>query len=221
MEQKAKEPEKPKKEPYKPSSTDEKIEALLDFAHIEELFHTLNILKDKEIRTFLEHYKKSEISPTKDKRIDLLIRNSENQHKLRDNVRDEIVRSVENEIQDLKSRMSALTKKGKDTYVEMVKLLTAPLKIKIFKATGNKDDFYKIKKIISAIEEKIKPKEEELLKETKEKEILEKEKEERKKQEQELKEKIKKGEPINQKKEKFPDPHKPDVQQKKMEEKIE
>lgn len=180
---------------YHPTSTDEKIKALMDFEHIEELFYTLNILKDKEVKQFLEHYKNSDISPTNDKKVDLIVRNSENHYKLKDNIRDEIVSSLDEEIQELKSRMSALTKKGKDTYVEMIKLMTAPLKIKIFKATGKKDDFYKAKKIVSSVEETIKPKEEELEKELKQQEQEEKEREEKEKKVKEEKEKIRAGKP--------------------------
>lgn len=215
-----KEREKPK-ETYKPSSTDEKIKALLDFDHIEELFYTLSILKDKEVKLFLEHYKNKEIPPTKDNKIDLIIRNSDNHHELRDNVRDEIATSVDEEIQDIKSRMSTLAKKGKDTYVEMMKLLQAPLKLKIFKATGNKDDFYKAKKIISGVEETIKPKEEELERELKQREQEEKEREEKEKRAKEEKAKIKAGEPTkkeekeetkrpesNKKEEESPEPEK-------------
>ncbi|MFH1801984.1 MAG: hypothetical protein ABH864_00870 [archaeon] len=191
----------PKKDPYKPSSTDEKIKALLDFDHIEELFYTLNILKDKEIKTFLEHYKKSEIPPSRDKKIDLAIRGSNTDIELKENIRDEIISHLEDEIQELKTRLSTLTKKGKDVYVEHVKLMTAPLKINVFKATAKKEDFYKIKKITSSVDEKIKPKEEELEREEKDKEVKQKEKEEKERQEKELKDKIKKGEPINTKKE--------------------
>ncbi len=190
---------KEKKDPYTPSNTNDKIKALLDFAHIEELFYTLTILKDKEIKTFLEHYRKSEISPARDKKLDLAIRNSTNQFELIDNIRNELIKSLEDEIQEVKNRLSALSKNGKDVYVEKMKLLTTPLKIKVFKATGKKEDFYKIKKIISQVDEQIKPKEEELKLENIEKEKAIKEKEEAEIRAKEYKEKVKKGEDLKEK----------------------
>jgi len=138
--------------------TEAKIKKMLDVAHLEELFHILNLLNDKQISLFIQHYKNSEIEKTSDQKLDLLIKNSENYNDLLEALKKELVAKLSDELIDVKATISDVLKGGVDAYVETVKAMSIPLKIRIFEATGSKDDYYKVKKILHSLEESLEPK---------------------------------------------------------------
>ncbi|GBE20010.1 hypothetical protein BMS3Abin17_00742 [archaeon BMS3Abin17] len=131
--------------------TESKIKKLLNFEHIEELFHLLHILNDEQVELFIEHYKNQEREQLVDKKIDAMINKSRTKYELMNNLRAELINSLNLEYRDLKERISSLRKKGKDTYIEDIKVMSLPPKIKLFNATNDKQDFYKIKKITSEV----------------------------------------------------------------------
>ena len=133
--------------------TESKIKKLLDINHLEELLHVISILNSNQLEVFISHYKSKAFPNSKDKKVDLLINNSKSSKDLLLNVKNELISELEDEHINLKSDLSGIRKKGIDVYVESVKLMSLPLKIKIFSATEKKEDFYKVKKIISEIKE--------------------------------------------------------------------
>lgn len=148
----------PKKK-YELKLSDTKIRCLLDVAHLEELMHVLDILSDEEIKTFLEHYKSREIDPTQDTRVDVLVRDAKTPYDLKVKVKDEFVRTLRDRYDDLRHALSRLRKKGVDVYIEDLRSLTIPPKIKMFSSTLKKEDYTKVFKIITELETITKEKE--------------------------------------------------------------
>ncbi len=135
--------------------TESKIKKLLDFDHLEELFHVINLLTDSQVEEFIKHYKNSEIAGSKDKKIDSIFKKSKTKKDLIDSLKKELINSLKAEYNDLKEKISSQRKKGYDVYIEDLKSMSIPLKIKMFNATSEKNDFYKIKKIIHEVKESL------------------------------------------------------------------
>ena len=154
--------------------TEAKIKKMLNVEHLEELFYIINLLDNKQISLFIKHYKNSEIEKSKDQRIDSIIRNAKNSFDLIKTLKKELATQLSEELGELKTNISEINKGGIDTYMESIKVMSIPLKIGIFLATGKREDFYKIKKMLSAIKDTLKPKQIELEKIKKQKEEREK-----------------------------------------------
>lgn len=138
-------------EPIEIELTEKKIKTLLDVQHLEELFFLVNLLNDKQIEIFLEHYKKAEISPSPDAKVDTIIKSSKNKIELVNEIKKELVESLKDSRDKIRQKISELRKKGADVFVEDMKSLNIPQKIKLFAATSKKEDFYKIKKTIEEV----------------------------------------------------------------------
>jgi hypothetical protein len=168
--------EKPKKK-YTPTLTDSKIKKLLDFKHLEELFYLLQTLDEKQVESFLKHYKDSDIKHTEDQKLERVMKSSETTHQLIENVKTEIAKSLTDEYDKIRENISSLRKKGSDLYIEDIKSLSTPGKIKMFKSTGSKDDFHKVKKSLHdlqiVVDETLKESEEKQAQEEKEKKAKE------------------------------------------------
>ncbi len=135
--------------------TESRIKKLLDFEHLEELFHVLNMLNDKQVESFIKHYKASK-DKTKDKKIDKIIKESSSRKELIEKIKDELVAMLNSEYALLKEEISSKRKSGKDVYIEDLKLMSVPGKIKMFNATSDKKDFYSAKKILHEVRESLK-----------------------------------------------------------------
>jgi hypothetical protein len=154
------------------SIDEDKIKSLLDFKHLEELFYIILMLNDLQIEKFIEHYNSGQFPKAKEPKLDMLIRNSKDANQLVVGLKNELVSSLLDDERNVKSEMSKLRKKGADLFVEGLKILSVPLKIRLFSSTFNKKDYYNVKKIFSDIRESMKIKEAELSdKLAKEKEI--------------------------------------------------
>ncbi len=159
----------PAKKPEEPSEiklTEAKIKTLLDVQHLEELFFLVNLLNDKQIEIFLQHYKKSEIPPSPDAKVDTIVKNSKNKLELVNSIKSELLESLKDSQDKIRQKVSELRKKGADVFIEDLKSLNIAQKIKLFNATAKKEDFYKIKKVheevsaeLKSIEEKMPKKE--------------------------------------------------------------
>lgn len=155
--------------------TEKKIKKLLDFEHLEELYFILHLLNDKQIESFINHYKNFKIKNSKDQKIDALIKRSKTSSELFDLVKLELIKSKKEEYIKIKQEISGLRKKGFDVYIEDIKLMSVPLKIKIFDATSDKKDLYRINKIIIDIESSLTSKKIEIENNNKQKELIRKE----------------------------------------------
>ncbi len=147
------------------SLDEEKIKEFLDIGHLYELLYLISILKNEEIKNFIEHYKQNAIK-SRDDKIDRLIRNSKSEKDLILNLKKELTNTLNEDYIDLRKEISIERKKGVDLYIEDITSMSIPLKIRMYSATMKKEDYYKIKKIFEDVRNSIKLK----------KEIFEKEK---------------------------------------------
>jgi len=131
--------------------TESKIKQLLDLSHLEELFHILELLNDKQIEKFIEHYNGQKVSNSKDPKIDLILKKSSTKIEILDKLKKQLTDSVQGEYADARREISFLRKKGIDVYVEDLKSMKVPLKIRMFNATSSKKDYYAIKKILEEV----------------------------------------------------------------------
>ncbi len=166
------------KRKYTPSLTDTKIKKLLTISHIEELYFLLNTLSDTDIERFIKHYQASEIAHAKEPRVDAMVSQAENSHMLRKQVQKELATQLLEEYETIKGDISTYRKNGIDTYLESLKLMSVPLKVKMFTATTSKEDFYKVKKILETVKTTIAGHKETILKLEEEKKAREKKREE-------------------------------------------
>lgn len=137
---------------------------LAKLGNIEEFYFLIGILNPKEIEKFILHYKKKhhEIDE-KHKVIDAILLRSKNMKELMESTREALAKSLEMEYENIKMKISGLRKKGVEMNIEGLKIMNIPQKIKMFEATFEKKDYYKVKQIMHEVENLIlekKPQEE-------------------------------------------------------------
>ena len=149
---------KREKRVIKPKSgnmSDTKIKKFLDFKHIEELFLMLNLLNEVELTKFIAHYKEARHSLKIDKKIDKIILHAQTSQELLNELKNEIVILLRKEHEDIHQEISTLRKRGRDMFIEDLKLMKISPKIRLFEVTGSKSDFYAVKKIIDSLQKSI------------------------------------------------------------------
>ena len=139
--------EETEKDNFRISIAESKIKKLVEVDNIEELFHILTILKDEDIEKFLEHYKGYNF----DKKMQEIIKNSNNGSDFIKLVGKSLVGNLKQEYESIMAEISKKRKKGSDLYMEDIKSMSIPLKIRIFEATLKKEDFYNVKKLIHEV----------------------------------------------------------------------
>jgi hypothetical protein len=140
---------------YKKVMSDAKIKKFLDFRHIEELFLMLSLLNATAVKKFIVHYKDARKRLKRDKRIDKIILHSKTSEELLTELKNEIVLLLKKEHEDLHQNTSTLIKQGNDMLIAELRLMSMPPKIRLFEATGDKKDFYAVKKIINEIQKEL------------------------------------------------------------------
>jgi hypothetical protein len=70
---------------------------------------------------------------------------------LLEELKKEIVVQLTEEYNEIYQKVSTYIRQGNDLFIEELKLMKIPLKTKIFGVTGDKKDFYCVKKIIDTI----------------------------------------------------------------------
>ncbi len=70
-------------------------------------------------------------------------------------IREELVKSLYNEHSELKGKISALRKKGKDPIMAEIKLMNVPPKIKMVEVTYNEKDVKKVKELLDDVRKEI------------------------------------------------------------------
>lgn len=132
----------------------EDIKHFLDFKHIEELYMNVKLLNEKQSRDFIAHHKSS----SSNKAISRIISEAKDKEDLVNKVKEELVLALKKEYDELYQKISSMRKRGIDLLVEELRLMTIPNKIRLFKATNEKKDYFTIKKIFEQIEKDL-PKE--------------------------------------------------------------
>ena len=105
-------------------------------------------IKNKELKSLVDFFKNKENS-TLIKRV--LEKRFESEKDINDFLKQEIINYLQRELAEIKEEISQLRKKGEDTKSFEIKLMSVPLKIKIFSANFTKKDFDKVVKILETV----------------------------------------------------------------------
>lgn len=139
---------------YKPRESSEKIphkKGLL--IKIDDLNSLSKKLNDKDMVYVLDYLKKENYSLIEKL---FLGKTFDSENEFIEYLKEEIARFLESEVNLLKNRLSDLRKKGIDVSELTLKVMSIPLKIKIFSASFNKKDFDRVVFMINKMDSEIK-----------------------------------------------------------------
>ncbi|MBW6442810.1 hypothetical protein K0A97_03485, partial [Patescibacteria group bacterium] len=163
---------------FKKSESERKFDRLIEIGSLEELNYLVSVLSPKEIDKFIDHYKQMKHSGNiENKKTYKVVTGSKDYRGLIKNLKSGLGEDLSKEYELLKGEISGLRKRGEDVLIEDLKLTSVPFKIKLFLATADKKDLYKVKKIFEDVKADLEKnkiemskKEEEIKKRLKEKE---------------------------------------------------
>jgi len=136
-----------KKERKKPL-TKKKLDELAEIKDIEEFYHIIEVLKEKDFNKFIDHYK----NKSQNNEIIEIIKKSKDKKELLILLKQKIIAYLKEKQSEIERKLSEKRKQGKDLYMQSLKYMSIPLKIKIYEATLQKKDLYRIKNIIDDLE---------------------------------------------------------------------
>lgn len=147
----------PKKKTDKNKSkiTPAQIQRILNTGHPDDLYITLKLLSEEDSMKLLTYFRKHHTSLHKKKDLTKVITASKTKSELLTNVKNYLVSSIKKDYEELKQQSSNLRKKGKDVFIEELRIMTIPSKIRFFEATEDKHDFYAVKKLIERMKQEI------------------------------------------------------------------
>ncbi|HVY01906.1 MAG TPA: hypothetical protein VHA12_04045 [Candidatus Nanoarchaeia archaeon] len=147
----------PKKKEGKSKSniTSSQIQRILNTGHPDDLYITLKLLDEPGAIKLLTYFRKNHTQMHKKKDLSKVITSAKTKAELLFNVKNYLVSSLKKEYDELKQQSSNLRKKGTDVFIEELKILTIPSKIRFFEATEDKHDFYVAKKLIDKLKQEI------------------------------------------------------------------
>jgi hypothetical protein len=147
----------PKKKDNKSKSkiTSPQIQRILNTGHPDDLYITLKLLNEQDAIKLLAYFRKNHTQMHKKKDLSKVITSAKTRAELLSNVKNYLVASLKKEYDELKQQSSNLRKKGTDVFIEELKILTIPSKIRFFEATEDKHDFYIAKKLIDKLKQEI------------------------------------------------------------------
>jgi len=144
------------RQPPAKGNAEKKFEYFVDVGNLEELNYLINLLDPHQIEKFMHHYKeKKHPKNVEDFQTYKVVTTSKDYKELIERLKEGLGEKLISEYDDLKKEISDIRKKGGDVLIEDLKLSSVPLKIKLFKATMEKKDFYKIKKILKEVKDEI------------------------------------------------------------------
>lgn len=132
----------------------EQIVYLLETGKIDEILDILKKLNYTQLKEILKYYNSNQ-SDNNDKKFNKLLRKSKKPTDITQLLHLEAVKSLEDELSRIKEIFSRARRKGLVVKSEELDLLSIPSKIKMFKATFDKKDFYKVRNALLEIEKNI------------------------------------------------------------------
>ncbi|MFH1801983.1 MAG: hypothetical protein ABH864_00865 [archaeon] len=135
----------------------EEIESLLKSNNIEKLIEVIKKLSDNQIQTILKHY----FENFEESKFGALLQRSKSAGDVTNLLKTETVRGLELEYERLKNNLAVARRQGRNTKNEELALISIPHKIKMFQATFDKKDFYKVRDSLIKIERSLEEKTEE------------------------------------------------------------
>lgn len=151
---KQKKSEGPEVKPEQVRLNEARLEKLIEIDDIEEFYYLVSILNDSQTEKFISHYK--ERKGKNEHVIAKIMHNSKSRRELLKLLESEIVSHLRERYSNISSKITEERKKGGDVYFEWIKSMSIPLKIRLYEATLEKKDFYKIKKLLDDLELELK-----------------------------------------------------------------
>lgn len=121
----------------------------------EDLFLlTSNFKKEdnKKLHALLNKENSIKKKTEKDKEIVRILKKGKDPLIINESISSVLIEEIENRYSEIKEKGSEQRKKGKDTLIAELKLMSAQYKLKLFKATKDKKDYLKIKKNLEEAE---------------------------------------------------------------------
>ncbi len=133
----------------------DEIKNLLESKNIEKLVDIIKNLSDHQIEEILKHY----FENFESNKFGVILQRSKSPRDVTNLLKSETIKGLEWEYDRIKENVSIARRKGIDTKSEELKLLSIPHKIKMFQATFEKKDFYKVRDLLIEIENSLRSKE--------------------------------------------------------------
>ena len=137
------------KKPFK--IEDHHIPHLSRVHDLEEFYFVFDILNQDQSKLLLQHYKQSMHSHKDQEILKNILQKNKDLVQIKESLKKEILIRLTNECKEIAKKIEKDKKQGKDTLVDEFKLQQLPLKIKLFQTTGDKDDYYQVRRILSSI----------------------------------------------------------------------
>jgi hypothetical protein len=137
-----------------PTLSEETLNHLIEINDIEEVYAMIENFSDEQINTYLAHFKDKKQNAGESK-LAKVVHAVSKKEDLKQELENEIIPHFKERHREIAAKISELRKGGKDVEVEWIHLMMVPLKIKMFAATRNKKDFFKVKNILDEIDKSL------------------------------------------------------------------
>jgi hypothetical protein len=138
------------------------IKEILESRNFERLIDIIKTLKEEQLESLMSFYREHFSSD----KLGVLLKKSKGSSDVITLLRNEAINGLKEEYERVKNVIAQARKKGKNAQGEWLELMSVPAKIKMFGATFDKKDFYKIRDSLNKIEKSIADKMQEQKKES-------------------------------------------------------
>jgi hypothetical protein len=132
----------------------EQIVYLLESGKIDQILDVLKKLNNAQLQEIISHYQ-TNLQDKEQNKFDKFLSKSKTPNDITHLLHLEAVKSLEDENERIRELLSQARRKGVDIKGEELDLFSIPHKIKMFKATFDKKDFYKVRDSLLKIEKEI------------------------------------------------------------------
>jgi hypothetical protein len=136
--------------------TEKQLHLLSHVHSLEDLNHVISIIPSSEHDLLLSSLKKNK-HILSDNALKEVISASKDPYSLNKLLSESLSTKLKEEYDDLYYAISNIRKKGKDTFLLDLDMMSVPLKIKMFKSTFSEKDYYKAKRLIETIKKNLNP----------------------------------------------------------------
>lgn len=143
-------------QPALPQNQQAKLDALVMADNLLELYYMVTILKEPELDSFIQHAKTLRLKT--ETHFARLLRSVKTSNEFKKELKKEIISSLEEDYESVKSEISSKRKKGFDVQLETIATTAIPAKIKLFAATENKNDYYRVHQKLDQIRQSLQQK---------------------------------------------------------------
>ncbi len=130
------------------------LDELITMNNLEEEYILIENISEEQTKQFLTHFKEKKKEEIESK-IGRIIGAVRNREEMLIEIKKEMIGHFKERHRDIATKISFARKRGKDVEIDWIRLMSIPLKIKMFDATKNKADFFRVKNILDSIEKNV------------------------------------------------------------------